>query len=62
MTHDKSIFIEYENYNSTVGTAKSDVNLSVIGRGKVCCKINGQNKIFEEVLHIPELKSNLLSP
>ena len=62
MTNDRSIFIEYEDFKSTVGTAKTDVNLNVVGRGKICCKINGQNTVFEGVLHIPELHSNLLSP
>ncbi|POS81620.1 hypothetical protein EPUL_006744, partial [Erysiphe pulchra] len=62
MTYDKSIFIEYESYQSTVGTAKAGVSLSVVGRGKVVCPINGVNTIFEGVLHIPELSSNLLSP
>ena len=62
MTYDKSIFVDYEDFSSTVGTAKTDVSLSVVGRGKVCCPINGQNTIFEGVLHIPELHSNLLSP
>ncbi|KAI0994697.1 hypothetical protein K3495_g13484 [Podosphaera aphanis] len=62
MTFDKSIFVEYEEFNSTVGTAKASVNLSVVGRGKICCLLNGQNTIFGGVLHIPELHSNLLSP
>ncbi|EPQ65635.1 hypothetical protein BGT96224_3246, partial [Blumeria graminis f. sp. tritici 96224] len=62
MIYDKSMFIEYANYTSTLGTAKNDINLNVIGRGKVCCKINGQNTTFEGVLHIPEFKANLLSP
>ncbi|RKF65146.1 hypothetical protein GcM3_125028, partial [Golovinomyces cichoracearum] len=30
MTSEKSIFVEYENYTSTVGTAKSGVNLNVV--------------------------------
>ncbi|KAF5175901.1 Copia-like retrotransposable element, partial [Thalictrum thalictroides] len=49
-------------YYSSVGTAKIGVNLNVIGRGKVVCPINGIKTVFEEVLHIPELSSNLLSP
>ncbi|RKF60579.1 Retrovirus-related Pol polyprotein from transposon TNT 1-94, partial [Golovinomyces cichoracearum] len=62
MTSNRSIFIEYENFESTVGTAKANVNLKVVGRGKLCCKIGGKNKIFEGVLYIPELQSKLLSP
>ena len=62
MTFDKSIFVEYEEFNSTVGTAKAYVNLNVVGLGKICCPINGQNIIFGGALHIPELHSNLLSP
>ncbi|KAI0992616.1 hypothetical protein K3495_g15569, partial [Podosphaera aphanis] len=62
MTSDDSIFVEYEKFSSTVGTAKSNLNLHVVGRGKICCPIDGQNVILEGVLHIPELHSNLLSP
>lgn len=62
MTSDRSIFVEYEDFKSTVGTAKNNISLNVIGRGKVVCPINGVNTIFEGVLHIPELSSNLLSP
>lgn len=62
MTNDRSIFVEYERFDSTVGTAKANLSLRVVGRGKICCPINGQNTIFEGVLHIPELQTNLLSP
>ncbi|POS84578.1 hypothetical protein EPUL_005025, partial [Erysiphe pulchra] len=62
MTSDRGIFIEYEDYRSTVGTAKSGISLNVVGRGKISCPINGQKTIFEGVLHIPELSANLLSP
>ena len=62
MTSDRSIFVEYEDFNSTVGTADKNVNLAVMGRGKVVCPINGVNTIFEGVLHIPDLSSNLLAP
>ncbi|POS82747.1 hypothetical protein EPUL_006509, partial [Erysiphe pulchra] len=55
MTNDRSIFVEYEKFNSTVGTAKANLSLRVVGFGKICCPINGQNTIFEGVLHIPEL-------
>lgn len=62
MTSDRSIFVEFEDFKSTVGTAKSKINLNVIGRGKVIYPTNGVDTIFEEVLHIPELNSNLLFP
>ena len=62
MTYDRNMFIDYEDFKSTVGTAKASVDLNVVGRGKVCCPINGINTIFDGVLHIPELQSNLLSP
>ena len=62
MTSDRDIFVEYEDYISSVGTANSGVTLNVMGRGKVICPINGQNTSFEDVLYIPELSSNLLTP
>ncbi|SZF00856.1 unnamed protein product [Blumeria hordei] len=62
MSHDKSIFIEYANHNSTVGTAKNAIDLNVTERGKLCSEINRQSTTFEGVLHILERKANLLSP
>lgn len=62
MTADKILFIEYENYNITIGTARDGINLMVVDQGKISCLIIGKFTIFESVLHIPELNSNLLSP
>lgn len=61
MTSNRDIFIDYEDFKLTVGTAKADVNLSFVGRGKVCCPINGINTIFDRALHISEPLSNLSS-
>ncbi|POS86160.1 hypothetical protein EPUL_005339 [Erysiphe pulchra] len=53
---------KYEDYKSSVGTAKTGISLNVVGRGKMSCPINGVKTVFEGVLHIPELSTNLLSP
>lgn len=62
MTADQSIFVEYKNCDLTVGTAKSGVNLNVVGKSKVNCQINGININFDDLLHITELSSSLRSP
>lgn len=48
MTFNRNIFVEYEDYYSSVGTAKIGVNLNVIGRGKVVCPINGIKTVLRK--------------
>lgn len=58
---DLSIFVEHEDFNSTVGKAKSNVKFSVVGLGKNRYSINVQSTIFKGISHIPELHLYLLS-